>query len=150
MLSNLETSTDKLIQVVLVGQPGFEQALDLKELRQLKQRIAIRSVILPFTKKESMSYIEHRLAKVAVDDSPVFSRSALKKIVKQAKGIPRTLNILCDNALITGFGYKQRPVTARIAKEVIADFEGRRRPSLLRWLPVPAVLREWVNEGMGQ
>lgn len=133
MLSNLETSTDKLLQIVLIGQPEFEQMLNLNKLRQLKQRIAVRTTISPLTQKESIAYIQHRLAKVIINDVPIFKKRALKLIAKQAKGIPRNLNILCDNALITGYGYQQRPVTSRIAKEVISDFEGRRKSLLLRW-----------------
>ena len=140
MLSNLETSKDKLLQIVLIGQTEFEKMLNLHELRQLEQRIAIRSTIVPFTKEESIDYIKHRLAMVAIDDTPVFTRGALKKIVREAKGIPRTLNILCDNALITGFGYKKKPVNTKIVKEVIADFGGKAKPSLLRWVLAPTAL----------
>ena len=141
MLSNLETSKDKLLQIVLVGQYELEKILDRHELRQLRQRIAIRSTIIPFTKEESLAYIQHRLGKVAVNGSEVFTRGALKRIVKGAKGIPRRLNVLCDNALITGFGYKMKPVNARIVKEVIADFDGKEKPSLLKWIiPLTAVL----------
>jgi len=140
MLSNLETSKDKLLQIVLIGQTEFEKMLNLHELRQLEQRIAIRFTIIPFTKKESFDYIKHRLAVVATDDTPVFTRGALKKIVRKAKGIPRNINILCDNALITGFGYKKKPVNTRIVKEVIADFGGKAKPSLLRWVLAPAAL----------
>jgi general secretion pathway protein A len=133
MLSNLETSKDKLLQIVLVGQYEFEEILNLFELRQLKQRIVIRSTIVPFTNKESMDYIKHRLDKAAGNGSPVFTKGALKKIVKEAKGIPRYLNILCDNALITGFGYKKRPVNAKIVGEVITDYKGEEKePSLLK------------------
>jgi general secretion pathway protein A len=139
MLSNLETSKDKLVQIVLVGQPEFEKILRLHELRQLKQRIAIHSTIIPFTKKESMTYIKHRLAKAAANESPVFTQSALKRIVKEAAGIPRNLNILCDNALITGFGYKKNPVDAKIVGEVIDDRRGGEKTpfwksSLPRWV----------------
>jgi general secretion pathway protein A len=138
MLSNLETSTDKLIQIVLVGQPEFARKLKLNGLRQLRQRIAIRSTISPFTGKESLAYIQHRLAKAgAHGTSGVFTRGALRRIIKQARGIPRTLNILCDNGLITGFGYQKKPITARIVKEVIADFEGKTKTPLLKWVPVP-------------
>ena len=141
MLSNLETSTDKLIQIVLIGQPEFEEKLNQNKLRQLNQRIAIRSRILPLTEKESIDYIKHRLAKAGQDEKDrVFTRGAMKKFARQAKGIPRTLNILCDNALITGFGYKKRPVNSKIVKEVIADFKGRAKPSLLRWVLAPAAL----------
>src|SRR4030042_4058279 len=110
MLSNLETSTDKLIQIVLVGQPELEQKLNLKELRQLSQRIAVRSTIATLTKQESLDYIKHRLALVAAEDATVFTTGAMNRIAKKAKGIPRTINILCDNALITGYGYQKQPV----------------------------------------
>ena len=145
MLSNLETSTDKLIQIVLIGQSEFEEKLNQNELRQLNQRIAIRSRILPLTEKESIDYIKHRLAKAGQDEKDrVFTRGAMKKMVRQAKGIPRILNILCDNALITGFGYEKRPVNSKIVKEVIADFKGRAKPSLLRWVLAPAALLLFV------
>ena len=140
MLSNLETSKDKLLQIVLIGQTEFEKMLNLHELRQLEQRIAIRSTIVPFTKEESFDYIKHRLAMVATDDTPVFTKGALKKIVREAKGIPRNINILCDNALITGFGYKKKPVNTKIVREVIADFGGKAKPSLLRWVLAPTAL----------
>ncbi|MDP2972866.1 MAG: AAA family ATPase, partial [Deltaproteobacteria bacterium] len=134
MLSNLETSKDKLLQIVLIGQTEFEKMLNLYELRQLSQRIAIRFTIIPFTKEESFDYIRHRLAKVAIGDTAVFNKGALKRIVREAKGIPRNLNILCDNALITGFGYKIKPVNTKIVKEVIVDFKGKAKPSLLKWV----------------
>jgi len=141
MLSNLETSKDKLLQIVLIGQSELEKILDRYELRQLRQRIAIRSTIIPFTKKESLAYIQHRLAKVAVNESQVFTQGALKRIVKGAKGIPRNLNILCDNAFITGFGYKIKPINSKVVKEVIADFNGKEKPSLLKWIiPLIALL----------
>ncbi len=130
MLSNLETSSDKLIQIVLVGQPEFEEMLNQIELRQLKQRVAVRSTISPFTPEESLEYIQQRLTKVSIEkNDPIFTRGALKRIVKRAKGIPRTINILCDNALVTGFGYKKKRVNKRIVKEIVADLQGRRRPS---------------------
>ncbi len=141
MLSNLETSNDKLLQIVLIGQYEFEEILNLHELRQLKQRIVIRSTIIPLSEKESMAYIKHRLDKAALNGSPVFTKGALKRIIKEAKGIPRVLNILCDNALITGFGYKKRPVNAKIVDEVITDYHGgEKEPSLLKWIIPPAVL----------
>jgi len=142
MLSNLETSKDKLLQIVLIGQIEFEEILNLYKLRQLKQRIVIRSTILPLSEKESMAYIKHRLGKAASNGSPVFTRGALKRIVKEADGVPRNLNILSDNALITGFGYKRKPVNTKIVNEVIGDFNynGEEKPSLLKWVIPPAAL----------
>jgi general secretion pathway protein A len=135
MISNLETSKDKLIQVVLIGQPEFEEELNLDRLRQLNQRVAIRSTILPLTKEESLEYIKFRLYKAGSNYSSIFTAPALKKIIKRANGIPRLLNVLCDNALITAFGYQQKPVSKQIAKEIIRDFKkpGRSRavPRLL-------------------
>jgi len=127
MLSNLETSKDKLIQIVLIGQPELEEKLKKHELRQLDQRIAVRANIFPLRQKESAEYIEHRLTKVRTKSEPVFSDSALRYIVKQSRGVPRTLNILSDNALITGFGYQEKPVTTKIVKEVVTDFRGVRK-----------------------
>jgi general secretion pathway protein A len=121
MLSNLETSTEKLVQIILIGQPEFDQKLNLNELRQLKQRVVIRSTIEPLTPEESMAYIQHRLEKVAMTDRPLFTKGAFKHIVEHAKGTPRVLNILCTNALIAGFGYRQKPITAKTVKEVIGS-----------------------------
>jgi general secretion pathway protein A len=144
MLSNLETSKDKLIQIVLIGQYEFDEILNLYELRQLKQRIVIRSTITPLNEGESVAYIKHRLAKAAFNGNSVFTKGALKRIVKEAKGIPRSLNILCDNALITGFGYKKKPVDTKIVNEVITDFNGKEEPSLLKWIRPPLALLLFV------
>ena len=142
MLSNLETSKDKLIQIVLIGQYEFEEILNLYALRQLKQRIVIRSTIISLSEEESLAYIKHRLAKAAFNGSPVFTKGALKRIAKEAKGIPRNLNILCDNALITGFGYKIKPVSTKIVNEVITDLNGgeEEKIPLLKWVIPPAAL----------
>ncbi len=126
MLSNLETSRDKLIQIILVGQPEFESRLELPELRQLKQRIAIRSRIESLTEEESVAYVQHRLMRASSFHNEVFSQRALKRIVKMARGIPRTINILCDNALVTAYGYQRKRVDHRIVKEVAGDFAQRR------------------------
>jgi general secretion pathway protein A len=134
MISNLETSTDKLIQIVLAGQPEFEDQLNLDRLRQLKQRLAIRATIRPLTKKESLDYIKFRLRKAGSEVGPVFTPSALSEIVDKAKGVPRIINILCDNALIAGLGYSRKPVTKKIAKEIIRDFAGSARPRSRMWI----------------
>jgi general secretion pathway protein A len=133
MLSNLETSKDKLIQIVLVGQLEFEEELNLRRLRQLKQRIAIRSTISPLTKTESLDYIKYRLQKAGSDHGSVFTDAALRTIASKAKGIPRAINILCDNALITGFGYQQKPATAKVVREVVADFQGAKPRFIFKW-----------------
>jgi general secretion pathway protein A len=141
MLSNLETSKDKLIQIVLIGQPEFEETLDFPQLRQLKQRIAIRSRILPLTKTESLDYVKYRLRRAGSNHSSIFTNGALKTIINEANGIPRKINILCDNALINGFGYQQKPVGKKVVNEVIADFDSTKRSSFVRWwIPAAAAL----------
>ncbi|OGR24802.1 MAG: hypothetical protein A2X79_06240 [Desulfuromonadaceae bacterium GWB2_53_15] len=122
MLSNLESSTDKLIQVILTGQPEFEQKLNQHALRQLKQRIAIRVRILPLSRSESFEYINHRLSRTIIHEPEIFSRGALSRIVREAEGIPRNINILCDNCLVTSFGNQEKIVTSKVAKEIISDF----------------------------
>ena len=107
MLSNLETPNSKLIQIVFVGQPELETKLNSRELRQLKQRIAIRSQIR-LTADESRQYIDHRLRLVGKSAGEIFSPEAVALIVRHAEGIPRTINLLCDNALLIGYRRKER------------------------------------------
>jgi general secretion pathway protein A len=132
MLSNLETSTDKLIQIVFSGQPEFEQKLERKELRQLKQRIAVRATIRPLSAAESRAYILHRLNKASAENSALFTDGAMRRIIKEAHGIPRLINILCENAFITALGYQQRRITSAVVKEVIADFSGGKKGQALK------------------
>ena len=124
MLSNLETATDKLIQIVLIGQPEFDDKLNRHELRQLRQRIAIRTTILPLTREESERYIKHRLSKVMLKDEPVITKGAIKEIVRYSKGIPRVINVVCDNAFITGYGYQKKPVSGKDNQGDLRRFPG--------------------------
>jgi len=132
MLSNLETSTDKLIQIVFSGQPEFEQKLERKELRQLKQRIAVKATIRPLTAEESRAYILHRLQKASAESTALFTDGAVRKIVKEARGIPRLINILCENSFITALGYRKGRITSGIVQEVISDFSGKKKGWILK------------------
>jgi len=132
MLSNLETSTEKLIQVVFSGQPEFEDTLSCDMLRQLKQRVVIKVKILPLTTKESFAYIDYRLSRTAEKDADIFTTGALRLIIQKALGIPRVMNTLCDNCLITAFGRQQPKVTAKVAKEIIAGLS-EQKPLALKW-----------------
>lgn len=136
LLSNLETSKDKLLQLVLVGQPELEEKLESAELRQLRQRIAVRAVIRPLTPRESREYIQHRLALAGGKGAAIFSPGALKSIVKFAKGAPRILNIICDNALIAGFAEQQSSITRKLIRNVIRDY-GARSAAPAVWLRRP-------------
>lgn len=141
LLSNLETSTQKLLQIVLVGQPEFEAKLNAQALRQLKQRLVIRATIVPLTAEESRDYILYRLAKVRLADNPIFTRGALQAIITQAQGIPRVLNTLCTNALIQGFVNGQPRISVKIAQEVIAEYTGKKpRQGWRPWVAVAGAL----------
>jgi general secretion pathway protein A len=132
ILSNLETSTGKLLQIVFVGQPELKRKLDLMQLRYLKQRIVLRVTIEPLTDEQSLAYIYHRLAKVATTLEPIFTQGALKLIVATAKGTPRILSTLCTNALIAGFGHRENPITTTTVREVINQLDEARKPQRLR------------------
>ncbi len=141
MLSNLETASDKLIQIIFSGQPEFDEFLDCHELRQLKQRVAVRTTIRPLTVKESAAYILHRLARAGYKGPALFTPGALKSILARARGIPRLLNIYCDNALITACGYRKKQVTRAIVEEILRDIEGEKKsPRRAWWLAAAAML----------
>ena len=137
MISNLESSTDKLIQIILLGQPELSTMLEQPALRQFRQRIALRATITELSDEESLAFIEHRTKLASNFETPVlFTKGALHLIIRQAQGIPRRLNILCDNALITGFGRQCKPVPASVVKEVIRDIDGNKITSAspyLKW-----------------
>lgn len=133
VLSNLETNTQKLIQIVLCGQPELEKKLDTYALRKLKQRIAIRFRIPPLTNKEGVAYIRHRLIKAGHDMGDLFTERAMRMIVRAAGGVPRTINILCDNALVTTYGSHRNRVTSGIVREVLKGQFGNGDPGNLRW-----------------
>ena len=133
MLSNLESSADKLLQIVLCGQPELERLLGRNELRQLKSRIAVRATISVLSRQESLAYIHYRLSKSSRREPDIFTKAALERIIRKAKGNPRSINILCDNALITGFGSGEKKVSFRTVGEIIADMEGRNLPGFPGW-----------------
>ena len=103
MLSNLETDTDKLIQIVLVGQPELVVKLQMPALRQLEQRIAVRYHLSPLDLPETSAYIEHRLKKAGAVSTQLFSAGALARIYQASGGIPRRINLICDYTLMVGY-----------------------------------------------
>jgi type II secretory pathway predicted ATPase ExeA len=129
LLSNFETYTHKLLQIVLVGQPELQQRLRQQNLRQLQQRVSVRAIINPLDADEMQAYILHRLKQVGGDEW-LFEPAALRLIVRQSQGIPRRANILCHNALLFAFGRSEPRVTAAVAQEAIAEMD-ERRPGLL-------------------
>ncbi len=123
LLANLETSTSKLLQIVLVGQSELAEKLHSDVIRQIKQRIVIRSQIKPLTEEESIRYIDHRLKIAGSDCSEVFSDEALSLICLYAKGIPLALNTLCANALSVGHRLSERRISPSTVKKIRSEKE---------------------------
>jgi type II secretory pathway predicted ATPase ExeA len=123
LLTNLETTKHKLLQIVLVGQPEFDQKLDSQQLRQLKQRIGLRCSLKPLESEELKGYIHRRLQLAGANShaSTIFPDLTICMIHKFARGIPRLVNTLCENSLLLGFGNNQHQITPEIVQEVAAD-----------------------------
>lgn len=149
MLSNLETATEKLVQIVLVGQPELEALLAERQLRQLESRIAVRTRLGPLNRADSTNYIRHRLKCVALDDKPAFTDAAITEIVRACGGIPRRINVVADNALLTAFGHKIRPVTPKVVREVVRDLNLKDSGAKTRRRRWPSIGVPWRGIGMG-
>jgi general secretion pathway protein A len=121
LLSNLETSKNKLVQIVLSGQPELDATLRRQELRQLAQRISLRRYAKPLDENESYEYIAHRLKVANYNGPPLFDSSTLRLIWEYSEGIPRKINILCDNALLIGYAEEKKQIEDAIIKEAIRD-----------------------------
>ena len=133
LLSNLETARSKLLQIVLVGQTELDKTLSQPEFRQLRQRINLRYHLRPLSAKETNEYIKNRL-RVSGAPKPIFTEMAVKEIYSKSRGIPRLINILCDNALLNGYALGQKMVDAKSVREVARDL-GLRKDyrSILIW-----------------
>jgi general secretion pathway protein A len=125
LLSNMETRKHKLIQIVFSGQPELEAKLSQPELRQLAQRISLKRYVVPLTEKETYEYIQHRLAIANCDDQYLFNLRAKQLAWLYSGGVPRMINILCDNALLIGFRLKEKRIKGHMAEEVIKDLGWR-------------------------
>ncbi len=126
ILSNLETATRKLLQILLVGQPELEEKLKLNELRQLDQRIGIRCYLKPLPRKETYRYVEHRLRIAGLPGPLPFTRPALGKIHQYSHGIPRVINLVCDRALMAGYSNRVREITPTLVTSAVRNLEGGR------------------------
>lgn len=121
LLGNLENRNGKLLQIILAGQPEFDRKLDAPEYRQLKQRIALRCGLRPFAQAETAEYVAARLACAGMRPQTVFSAALLAEIHRRAQGIPRLINAVCDNLLLTAFAMESRVATPEMLDEVTAD-----------------------------
>jgi general secretion pathway protein A len=120
LLTNLETNTKKLLQVILIGQPELQQLLQRQDLRQLAQRITARYHLMPLTEQEVQQYISYRL-QVAGCSRPVFTASAVKKLFHLSGGIPRLLNLICDRALLGGYSQQKALIDAGLVNQAAAE-----------------------------
>lgn len=123
LLTNLETSTEKLLQIVLSGQPELEEKLKLPQLRQLRQRIMLRSKTSPLSKEQTHEYIAGRLRIAGAAEEPIFSAQAMDAVHTYSLGIPRVVNLLCEHSLVNGFVEQQRPIEAKIVEGVAQEFQ---------------------------
>jgi len=123
LLANIETPSDKLLPLVLVGQPEFGLRLEDPELRQLKQRIALRFELMPLNLRETSLYVATRIAKAGGSAVRLFTREAVTAIYEHSGGIPRTISVLCDNALLHGLALGRQPVNREIVMDVCRDFK---------------------------
>jgi general secretion pathway protein A len=122
LLANIETATERLLPLVLAGQPEFAARLDDPRLRQLKQRVALRCEIAPFDLSETAAYVAHRIRTAGGDASELFSREAVMLIHQYSGGIPRTVSVICDNSLVGAMGLGGRMVDRAVVLEVCRDF----------------------------
>jgi general secretion pathway protein A len=123
LLANVETGSDKLLQIVLTGQPELADRLNQVSLRQLKQRIALRCVLNPLDKTETGAYIAARIWMASANDLTLFTEEAIDVIYEASRGIPRTISVICDNALVAGFALGERPIGRDTVLEVCNDFD---------------------------
>lgn len=130
LLGNIETSTTKLLNIVLCGQPELADRLNESSLRQLKQRVALRCDLAPLTLAETAAYVSGRLRIAGGTPSEIFTREAVLAVHEGSKGIPRTINVICDNALTGGFAAQAKPVPREIVDDVCRDFDFGRKAAL--------------------
>jgi general secretion pathway protein A len=152
LLTNLETNTKKLLQVILIGQPELQQLLQRQDLRQLAQRITARYHLMPLTEQEVQQYISYRL-QVAGCSRPVFTSSAVKKLFQLSGGIPRLLNLICDRALLGGYSQQKALIDAALvsqaASEVLAIKPQQDKAAWPVWLwPVFTLVALGVGAGL--
>lgn len=123
MLTNLETFTEKLLQIVLVGQPELEQRLRQPQLRQLRQRLTLRAKTHPLNLEESRAYVQQRLRIAGSDGQTIFDPDSLLALYRYSTGIPRVINLLCEHCLVSAFVDQKKLITSEIVESVARDFD---------------------------
>jgi len=135
LLTNLETSSHKLLQIILVGQPELSRSLKRNNLRQLAQRITARYHLLPLSAKDTQAYINHRLA-ISGAKNPLFTDAAMRLVYRYSKGVPRLINIICDRALLGGYVKNEEQIDTHTVRKGVQEVRGEniKRYSPLGWL----------------
>lgn len=150
LLTNLETSTEKLLQIVLAGQPELEQKLNQPSLRQLRQRIMLRCKTRQLTREQTEGYITERLRIAGANGTPIFSPEAIEVINQYSLGIPRVINLLCEHSLIASFAEGKKPVPAEMTVEVVRDFDlDKFQPSIVSATPCKKVTSQNLQSLQG-
>jgi general secretion pathway protein A len=138
LLGNLENRHGKLLQIIMAGQPELDRKLDAPNLRQLKQRIVLRCTLQPFTLRDAVDYMESRLNHAGMAEQQVFPEALMAEIHLRSQGIPRIINAICDNLLLTAFALETRVCTVEMLNEVCRDMR-------LEWPGSPRA-RSRINE----
>ena len=131
MISNLETNKHKLIQIVIAGQTELDRKLENYDLRRLVQRINLKRYVKPLSDKDTYAYLDHRLKVAKYNGPALFNRKAKQMILAYSQGVPRKINIICDNALLNGYGAGKRKITGRDIEDVVKDlgyYQSRVKP----------------------
>lgn len=149
LLTNLETENNKLIQVVLFGQPELDALLNQPSVRQLKQRITFSYRLLPLNKIAMTAYIYHRLEVAGNTNKKIFTKKAIDQIYRHSNGIPRLINILCHKALICSYGEGSKTVTHKHIISAVEDMEETRIPVQKRIKPWTSYWPTWLFGGLG-
>jgi general secretion pathway protein A len=145
LLANIETPSAKLLQVVLLGQPELADRLNDPSLRQLKQRIAIRCALKPLDLKATAAMIAGRIRVAGGKPAELFTSRAIELVYLHSGGVPRTINVICDNALLSGYAADVKPIGGNIIEEVCREFDLPRRPTILTSGPATAADHEPVS-----
>lgn len=151
LLANMESETTKLLPVILAGQPELATRLNEPGLRQLKQRIALRCELKPLSLADTAAYIASRIRTAGGDPGKIFTREAVTLIHEYSQGVPRTISVMCDNAMMSGFALDEPRIDGRIVREVCRDFDllptAVRVPRPPAAAPSPLTLVEPVQSG---
>jgi general secretion pathway protein A len=147
LLTNLETSSEKLVQIVLSGQPELEEKLRNPVVRQLRQRVSLWCKTRPLTNEETHAYIAERLHIAGVSE-PVLTPEAIELVHHYSKGIPRLINLICEHALISAYVEQIKPVPARIVEQVSSELDLEQQPFVLSSTALPAVPNHAMTNDM--